>query len=113
MTKVFISLPMKNKTRAEILTEQKKILARVYEELGESVMLVESYMRELYSQKPLECLGENIKRIAHADYVVFADGWENSRGCVIERMCAEKYGVPILELESYQKNEDDFTCYHI
>lgn len=98
MTKVFVSMPMKDKLRSEIVTEQGKILARVNEKLGEPVMLVESYMRELYSQKPLECLGENIKRMAHADYAVFADGWENSRGCFIERMCAEKYGIEIIEI---------------
>lgn len=98
MKKVFVSLPMKEKTRTEILSEQANILARVNEKLNEPVMLVGSYLRELYSQNPLECLGENIKHMANANCVVFAEGWENSRGCVIEHMCAEKYGLEILEL---------------
>ena len=67
MKKVFISLPMKDKLRSEIISEQAKILARVNEILGETVMLIENYMRELYSQKPLECLGENIKRMSEAE----------------------------------------------
>lgn len=98
MKKVFISLPMKDKLRSEIITEQGKILARVNEILGEPVLLIENYMRELYSQKPLECLGENIKRMAQADCVVFGEGWQDARGCVIERMCAEKYGIEIVEV---------------
>ena len=98
MKKVFISLPMKDKLRSEIITEQAKILARVNEKLGEPVILIENYMRELYSQKPLECLGENIKRMSEADCVAFGKGWQDARGCVIERICAEKYGLEIVEV---------------
>ena len=98
MKKVFVSIPMRDKLRDEILSEQAKILARVNEKLGEPVVLVETYLRELYSQKPLECLGESLKRMAYADCAVFADGWEDARGCNIEHLCAEKYGIPIIEL---------------
>lgn len=98
MKKVFISIPMKDKLRSEIVTEQANILAHVNKLLGEPVLLVENYMRELYSQKPLECLGESIKRMAQADCVVFGKGWQDARGCVIERMCAEKYGLDILDI---------------
>lgn len=96
MTKIFISLPMKDKTRAEIITEQGRLLEVANVILGEPVMLVESYLDE--NANSLECLGESLKRMSHADYAVFADGWENARGCVIEHECAERYGVPILEL---------------
>lgn len=95
MTKVFISLPMKGKLRSEILTEQAKILARVNEKLAEPVMLIESYLDDKHS--PLECFGENLKRMSHADYAVFAQGWQYERDCVIEHMCAEKYGIKTLE----------------
>ena len=98
MKKVFISIPMKDKLRSQIVTEQATILARVNEILGEPVMLIENYMRELYSQKPLECLGESIKRMAQADCAAFGKGWQDARGCVIERMCAEKYGLDIIDI---------------
>ncbi len=96
MTKIFISLPMKDKTRAEIITEQGRLLEVANVILDEPVMLVETYINEELS--PLECLGENLKRMAHADYVLFGEGWIGSRDCMIERECAEKYGIPILEL---------------
>lgn len=35
--------------------------------------------------------------MADADLVYFAKGWEDARGCMIERECAVQYGVPILE----------------
>ena len=96
MQKVFISLPMEGKTRSEILNEQAKILARVNEKLAEPVMLIESYFDEKHN--PLECFGENLKRMSHADYAVFAKGWQYEKDCVIEYMCAEKYGIKTLEL---------------
>lgn len=96
MTKVFISLPMRDKTRAEIITEQGRLLEVANVILDEPVMLVEMYIDEKLS--PLECLGENLKRMAHADYVLFCNGWIGSRDCMIERRCAEEYGIPILEL---------------
>lgn len=98
MIKIYISLPMKGKSRSEILSEQAKILARVNEKLGEPVMLVENYLDDNGKLHPLECLGESLKRMSHADYAVFADGWENARGCMLERNCAEAYSIPILKL---------------
>lgn len=96
MTKVFISLPMKDKTRAEIIMEQGRLLEVASVILDEPVMLVETYIDEELS--PLECLAENLKRMSHADYVLFGEGWIGSRDCMIERECAEKYSIPILEL---------------
>ena len=32
--------------------------------------------------------------------VYFCKGWENARGCKIEHMCAEVYGLKIIEAEA-------------
>ena len=98
MKKVFISQQKTGKMSREKMTEQGKILAHVNEILGEPVMLIDNYMREHYSQTPLECLGENLKRMAHADCVAFVAGWQKARCRVIERMCAEQYGLEIFEI---------------
>lgn len=34
--------------------------------------------------------------MANADAVYFMEGWQNARGCVIEHMICEKYGIKIL-----------------
>lgn len=100
MKTVFISIPTKDKLRSEIVTERAKILARVNEILGEPVLLIENDVssHELYSQKPLVCLGESIKRLSDANCAVFGEGWQNSRRCSLEHICAELYGIDILEI---------------
>ena len=100
MKTVFISIPTKDKLRSEIVTERAKILARVNEKLGEPVLLIENDVpsHELYSQKPLVRLGESIKRLSDANCAVFGEGWENSRRCSLEHICAELYGIDILEI---------------
>ena len=98
MKKVFVSMPMAGKGKEEILAERERLLALAADSLGEEVELVESYLGE-GDYKPLECLGESLKRMASADLVVFGRGWEDARGCRIEHMCTAEYVIPILVVE--------------
>ena len=41
---------------------------------------------------------ESIKLLSEADIVIFAKGWEEARGCIIEHECCEKYGKHLIEL---------------
>ena len=67
--------------------------------LTENDELIDSFIPEApASITPLWYLGESIKLLGSADVVVFAPGWENARGCRIERRCAEEYGIPMLNL---------------
>lgn len=43
-------------------------------------------------------LGTAISLMSSADVVFFAKGWENSRGCKIERQVAESYGIECVEV---------------
>lgn len=98
MKKVFVSMPMRGKGKEEIFAERDRLLALAADLLGEEVELTESYLGE-GDYKPLECLGESLKRMARADFVVFGRGWDEARGCRIEHTCAMEYGVPILVVE--------------
>ena len=44
------------------------------------------------------CLGRAIIKLSEADIVVFAEGWENARGCRIEHTIAQDYGMDIILL---------------
>ncbi len=67
--------------------------------LTENDELIDSFIPEApASITPLWYLGESIKLLGSADVVVFAPGWENARGCRIERQCAIEYGIPMLNL---------------
>lgn len=88
----------------EIHRRQEKLLELAGEYLHEPVMLIENFITDS-KYDPLECLGEGIKRMASADYVLFADGFRKSRRCQIELACAVKYGKQIL-LEDNNKIEE-------
>lgn len=102
MKKVFVSMPMRGKGKEEIFAERERLLALAADMLGEEVELVESYLGQ-GNYKPLECLGESLKRMASADLVVFGRGWEDARGCRIEHMCTAEYVIPILVVEQPEK----------
>ena len=103
MARIFISMPMREKSHEEIIRERERLLELAGEYLSEPVKLIENFLSEEVSA--LECLGENIKRMSEADYVLFAEGYENARGCKIELACAGKYDKKIL-LEEAGKIEE-------
>ena len=50
-------------------------------------------------------LGRTIMQaMCDVDAVYFVDGWQNARGCRIERKICEEYGIKILD-ENFFKNE--------
>ena len=102
--KIFVSLPMGKLHEDEIRRKQEKLLELAGEYLHEPVMLIENFITDS-KYDPLECLGEGIKRMASADYVLFADGFMKASGCKIELACAVKYGKQIL-LEDKNKIEE-------
>lgn len=106
---VFISQPMKDKTREEIIKERYKTIAWIYEDLAKAthtlkdidkVNIIDSYFEDNKDVKnvPVRCLGEAIKLMSNADYVVFCNGWKDARGCRIERTVANEYGIPCVDV---------------
>ena len=94
MKKLFISQPMKDKTNDEIERARERAIREATEYIGEPVSF---FKNAPHDAKPLWFLAESIRLLADADLVYFAKGWEDARGCMIERECAVQYGVPILE----------------
>lgn len=105
MKKIFISMPMRDLLEDEIRRRQEKLLELAGEYLHEPVTLLESYVSSEHKYSALACLGEAIKRMDDADYVLFASGWGQARGCKIEMACAVSYGKKIL-LEDNGKVEE-------
>ena len=46
---------------------------------------------------PLALLARALGKLAEADAVIFAPGWETARGCRMEHLAAEEYGIRIVE----------------
>lgn len=98
MKRLFISQPMRGKTNEEILVERQKAIEMAELMLDEKVEVIDSLFKDAPADaKPLWYLGESLKLLATADYVCFAKGWEEARGCRIEKMSAIEYGVAVIE----------------
>lgn len=101
--KLFVSLPMSGKTteqiRQEIVEVSQKFLDIKWNE-GVELMAV-SVLNSVFDLEegtdPLVYLGKSIELMAQADYVFFVKGWEKARGCQVEHLIAEKYGLEIIE----------------
>lgn len=92
---------MRGKTEEEILAVRAQAIQVAERALGEEVEAIDSFFRGVQgdpeAMRALWCLGESIKLMAKADVAYFAKGWEEARGCRIERECAEEYGITVIE----------------
>lgn len=96
--KVFLSHPMYGTTGGEILEIREKAYIYLRVKYG-NIELIDNCFHEDVPKNAgrLWHLGRSIQQLEEADAIYFCDGWENARGCLIERQVAEKYGLRILE----------------
>ena len=111
MIKVFISQPMSGRTQDVILQERKAIEKIITAFLGDKVYFVDSFIEGAKDVNPLFCLGHSLMALSKADFAVFAPGWENSRGCRIEKQCCHEYNIHVCEIEydDLRRNLDDWS----
>jgi hypothetical protein len=88
---------MCGKSDEQILEEREKAVALCKKYLGDEIEVIDSFKQGVsVDDNPLWYLGESIKLLSQADYAFFCEGWDDSRGCIIEHDCAEKYGIHIV-----------------
>ena len=97
--KLFISQPMRGKTKEEILEVRQRAIESAERHLGEKVEVIDSYFEDAPTDGnvPLYHLGKSIILLSTADVAYFAKGWEEARGCRIENTCAIEYGLDVIE----------------
>jgi hypothetical protein len=89
MKKVFVSQPMRGKTKEEILTAREAALAKI----GEPFEMIDSYFADFDGNK-LAFLGKGIMEcLSKADIAVFIGDWEKYDGCRCEHFIAAQYGI--------------------
>lgn len=96
MKKLFVSVPMKGRTKEEIKASIQKMkkIAEIYE--GEELELIDSYIEDnppKDSKEAVWYLGESLKKLAQADVFVGIDEAYDWNGCYIERDTAQRYGI--------------------
>ena len=102
--KVFISQPMRDKTKYEILKEREVAIKTIKKKYGKDVEIIESYAPlfclEYNPDKgciPLKYLSKSIELLADAHIAYFCKGWDEYRGCRIEYLCAKSYDITIMK----------------
>lgn len=97
--RLFISQPMKDKTDEEIKKVREEAIACVKQKFpDENVEVIDSFFEGApVGAKPLWFLSKSLELLSTADVAYFCKGWQDARGCKIERNCAEAYGISILE----------------
>lgn len=101
--KIFISQPMKDKSREDILAERKRI-----EEMFKGNEFIDSYIEdipEMTGSTRIWCLGESIKRMKDAELLIASNKSYRNPGCHIEEMVASMYGIPICTIPMYPDEE--------
>lgn len=114
--RVMISQPMNGrrnddikKEREEIIEQFKKLHIDVINSLIEDTADPRTYNEY---HPALYYLARSIELMGQVDAVYFVDGWQNARGCRIERQIAEEYNIKILEtsfLYPTKKRNDPFS----
>lgn len=100
--KVFVSQPMSGLSDADIFKKRDELLAKASKWYGAPVKEVPSFSDYVPKGKKnprLYSLGKSLTFLAEADLCVFAKGWDEARGCRIEREACAKYGVPYIDEE--------------
>lgn len=93
--KVMISQPMRGKSDRQIKEERENIIKMIQDEENE---YVDTVLDISENKSPIYYLGKSIELMADVDAVIFMEGWQSTRGCIIEYNVAKMYGKYIREV---------------
>lgn len=95
MRKVFVSQPMRGVSEEDIEAQRARILASAVTYFGEPVgEIPKADPAQLVGRHPAYSLGLSLQLMSGADLVIFADGWDDARGCQIEHEVCVQYDIP-------------------
>jgi hypothetical protein len=113
--KIFVSMPMRGKTPAEIEyarswqhTAAKELVSRTFNVPIEDCIILDTFIKNDVPENanPLWYMGEGIRTyLSQADILVLAPDWKTARGCIAEKFVAESYDVPTLVLDAIGKDD--------
>lgn len=100
MKKLFVSLPMKDKTEEKIRRRMNECKKEVEEILKEEVELLDTFIKEdapeYIDNAGLWYLGKSLEKMGEADVVYCDEGYGRYRGCVVEFSAAIRYDIPMV-----------------
>lgn len=106
MERVFVSIPMKGRSKDKIQKDMQRVVLKLndYKLKNTEYKLINSLLNfekikfsKECKNKSVECLGRSIKYLATSDIAYFCKGWKQARDCRIEHEVAKQYGLEIIE----------------
>lgn len=102
--KAMISQPMAGKTEKEIFEDRERAIEFLESEGFEVVNTLftdewysENSMNERgFKHKYVYFIAKSIENMANVDVVYFLKGWADARGCKIENVIAQEYGIQTM-----------------
>lgn len=107
--KAMLSQPMAGKSEEEIIATRNKAI-KALEDMGYEVVntlfIDEWYKPENMTARgvvniPLCFLAKSLENMSKCHAAYFCDGWDKTRGCVVEHQAALMYGLKTI----YEKNQ--------
>lgn len=102
--RVMISQPMNGRSGNDIRVAREGTVKKL-ETLG--IEVVDSIFEEEpqgYKEPALYYLAKSIDLIGRVNAVYFMEGWQQARGCIIERKICEYYDIKILDEDFLRPN---------
>ena len=109
VNKIFFSMPFKGRTEDQITEETKKMYKRFLYQYRSSFFSKDSedkFITNWDYTAAADCknaranqIGEAIKRMSDCDIVLFHPDWRFAKGCEVEHLMCEIYGIPYINLE--------------
>lgn len=97
--KVFISIPMMNRSEEEVRNEINRIMSVYFSKDDELID------QRIDTDNPYKTIAYSIGKIGEADIVFFANGWNKSRGCLAEKYICDVYGGKHMVFEDKYSKE--------
>lgn len=102
MPNLFVSLPMRGRDEIDIRNEMEDLCELAEEEYGVEFDLMDTYEHGNPPDDILHgnmwYLAKSIEMLTQANFVIFAPGWKNASGCIVEHMICALYDIPYAEL---------------
>ena len=102
MKKVFISCPMKNRTKEQIentIARMKAKAKEIYNDVEFINTIVQDKPPYETNNQSIWYLGKSIELLAQCEMLVCLKDVDNYNGCFIEKEIAKRYSLQVIELE--------------
>ena len=110
MKKLFISVPMKDRTVEDIRKSMDK-MHRIAEAItGEQLAVIDTWIDDEPPEGTVTAgvwyLGESITMLSYADYFIGVKESWHWDGCACERMIADRYHIKMIEVDTVYVAQD-------